>query len=109
MTGNYLYQQPDINNTFTRRYEHITSVNFRFEEGRWGARGDVSTAVGYLGQRDVWAFMLMPYFNATGKLQFVGPLHLRRQRRAITACRCRRTKTAWRAAAATSTARATSA
>ena len=72
VTGNYLYQQPDLNNTFTRRYEHITSVNFRLDDGRWGARGDMSTAVGYLGQRDVWALMLMPYFNATDKLQFVG-------------------------------------
>ena len=72
VTGNYLYQQPDVNNTFTRRYEHIASINFRFEEGRVGTRGDLSTAVGYLGQRDVWAFMLMPYFNATSKLQFVG-------------------------------------
>jgi phosphate-selective porin OprO/OprP len=72
VTGNYLYQQPDVNNTFTRRYEHITSAHFRFEEGRLGARGDVSTAVGYLGQRDVWSLMLMPYFNATDKLQFVG-------------------------------------
>ena len=72
VTGNYLYQQPDVNNTFTRRYEHITSAHFRFEEGRLGARGDLSTAVGYLGQRDVWSFMLMPYFNATDKLQFVG-------------------------------------
>jgi phosphate-selective porin OprO/OprP len=70
--GNYLYQQPDVNNTFTRRFEHITSVNFRFEEGRVGTRGDLSTAVGYLGQRDAWSFMLMPYFNATDKLQFVG-------------------------------------
>jgi phosphate-selective porin OprO/OprP len=72
LTGNYLYQQPDANNTFTRRYEHITSAHFRFEEGRVGARGDVSTAVGYLGQRDVWSVMLMPYFNANDKLQFVG-------------------------------------
>jgi phosphate-selective porin OprO/OprP len=71
ITGSYLYQQPDVNNTFTRRYEHITSLNFRFEEGRFGTRGDLSTAVGYLGQRDVWAYMLMPYFNATSKLQFV--------------------------------------
>jgi phosphate-selective porin OprO/OprP len=71
VTGNYLYQQPDVNNTFTRRYGHIGSVNFRFEDGRFGARGDLSTALGYLAQRDVWAVMLMPYFNATRKLQFV--------------------------------------
>ena len=72
LTGNYLYQQPDVNNTFTRRYEHITSANFRLDDGCWGVRGDVSTGVGYLGQRDVWSFMLMPFFNATAKLQFVG-------------------------------------
>ena len=72
VTGNYLYQQRDANNTFTRRYEHITSANFRLDDGRWGVRGDLSTAVGYLGQRDVWSFMLMPFFNATDKLQLVG-------------------------------------
>jgi phosphate-selective porin OprO/OprP len=72
VTGNYLYQQPDVNNTFTRRYEHITSINFRLDDGRWGARGDVATGAGYLGQRDIWSFMLMPYFNITDKLQFVG-------------------------------------
>ena len=72
VTGNYLYQQPDTNNTFTRRYEHITSAHFRFEEGRVGLRGDLSTAVGYLGQRDVWSFMLLPYYNVTDKLQLAG-------------------------------------
>ena len=72
VTGNYLYQQPDVNNTFTRRYEHITSLNFRLDDGRWGARGDVATGAGYLGQRDIWSVMLMPYFNVTDKLQLVG-------------------------------------
>ena len=72
VTGNYLYQQPDVNNTFTRRYEHITSVHFRLDDGRWGARGDVSTGAGYLGQRDILGVMLMPYFNVTDKLQLVG-------------------------------------
>src|SRR5687768_15101783 len=71
VTGNYLYQQPDVNNTFTRRYEHITSLHFRLDDGRWGARGDLATGVGYLGQRDIWSFMLMPHFNITDKLQLV--------------------------------------
>lgn len=72
VTGNYVYQPPDAKNTFTRRFEHITSVNFRLDGGRWGTRGDLSTGTGYLGQRDVWSFMLMPYFNATDQLQLVG-------------------------------------
>jgi phosphate-selective porin OprO/OprP len=71
LTGNYLYQHPDVNNTFTRRFEHIASLHFRLEQPRWGLRTDVSKTKGYLGQRDLWATMLMPYFNATDKLQFV--------------------------------------
>jgi phosphate-selective porin OprO/OprP len=72
LTGNYVYQHPDADNTFTQRLEHIGSVNFKVEAERWGVRSDLSTAAGYLGQSDVWALMLMPYVNATDKLQFVG-------------------------------------
>jgi phosphate-selective porin OprO and OprP len=71
LTANYLYQHPDVNNTFTRRFEHISSIHFRLEEPRWGLRTDLSKTAGYLGQSDLWAVMLMPYFNVTDKLQFV--------------------------------------
>ena len=71
LTGNYLYQQPDADNTFTRRFEHITSIHFRFEEPKWGVRTDVSRAIGYLGQSNLWSFMALPTINATEKLQFV--------------------------------------
>ena len=71
LTGNYVYQNPDRDNTFTRQLEHIGSVNFRFETTRWGARTDLSAASGYLGQSDLWAFQAMPFVNATPKLQFV--------------------------------------
>ena len=50
----------------------------RFQERRLGDAGrdaeDDGLCVfypGYLGQRDLWAAMLMPYFNATDKLQLV--------------------------------------
>lgn len=71
LTGNYLYQHPDADNTFTRRFEHIASLHFKLEQPRWGVRTDVSKTAGYLGQRDLWAAMAMPFFNATDKLQFV--------------------------------------
>jgi phosphate-selective porin OprO and OprP len=71
LTGNYLYQQPDADNTFTRRFEHITSIHFRLEEPKWGVRTDVSRAIGYLGQSNLWSFMALPSINATEKLQFV--------------------------------------
>ena len=72
LTANYVYQQPGANNTFTRRFEHITSIHFKLENGRWGVRSDGSKTVGYLGQRAVWGLMAMPYFNVTDKLQLVG-------------------------------------
>jgi phosphate-selective porin OprO/OprP len=72
LTGNYVYQHPDVDNTFTRRWEHVMSMHFKLEQPRWGFRSDVSKTEGYLGQRNVFGAMVMPIFNATDKLQFVG-------------------------------------
>ena len=63
---------PIVDNTFTRQLEHIGSINFRFEDTKWGARADLSTAAGYLGQSDMWAFQGMPFVNVTTKFQIVG-------------------------------------
>jgi phosphate-selective porin OprO/OprP len=71
LSGNYVYQNPDPDNTFTRQLEHIGSINFRFEDTKWGARADVSTASGYLGQSSMWAFQGMPFVNVTSKFQVV--------------------------------------
>jgi phosphate-selective porin OprO and OprP len=71
LTGNYLYQHPDVNNTFTKRFEHIMSIHFKLEQPHWGFRSDLSETKGYLGQRNVLGVMAMPLFNATDKLQFV--------------------------------------
>jgi phosphate-selective porin OprO/OprP len=72
LTGNYVYQHPDKDNTFTRQLEHLVSAHFRFEASRWGARAEITDAQGYLGQSDMWALMAMPFFNVTSKLQAVG-------------------------------------
>jgi len=72
LTGSYVYQNPDPDNTFTQPLQHIASVNVRLEAGRWGARADVSGAAGYQGQSDLWGVMVMPFFNVTDKLQLVG-------------------------------------
>jgi phosphate-selective porin OprO/OprP len=71
LAANYVYQHPDPGNTFTRQLEHILSINFKFERDAWGVRADVSSATGYLGQRDLWAVMAMPFVNVTSKLQVV--------------------------------------
>ena len=72
LSGNYVYQTADRNNTFTRPFDHIGSINFRFEEGKWGARTDFTMGSGYLGQSNMWAILAMPFFNVTNKLQAVG-------------------------------------
>jgi phosphate-selective porin OprO/OprP len=71
LTGNYLYQHPDINNTFTKRWEHVGSLHFKLEQPKWGVRSDLSTTAGYLGQSNVLGVMVMPSYNITNKLQAV--------------------------------------
>jgi phosphate-selective porin OprO/OprP len=72
LAGNYVYQHPDADNTFTRQLEHVLSVNFKLDADRWGLRADVSDAHGYLGQSDMWSVMAMPFLNVTEKIQTVG-------------------------------------
>ncbi len=72
LRGNYVYQDPDPNNTFTRQLQHMASVNFRFEVDRGGVHSDFSLASGYKGQSDLWGVMTMPFFNLTSRFQVVG-------------------------------------
>jgi phosphate-selective porin OprO/OprP len=72
LAANWVHQNEDPDNTFTRQLQNILSVNFKLETDRWGVRSDVSTATGYLRQSDLWGVMTMPYFNATDRLQLVG-------------------------------------
>jgi len=68
---NYVYQEKDNDNSFTRNLNDVGSVNFNFDKGRWGIRTDVTGGLGYLGQSDLWGAMVMPYYNLTDKLQAV--------------------------------------
>jgi phosphate-selective porin OprO/OprP len=72
LAGNYVYQHPDRDNTFTRQLEHVVSANFRFDADDWGVRTDVSRAAGSLGQSDLWGLMAMPFVNVTDTFQVVG-------------------------------------
>jgi len=72
LAGNYVYQHPDSDNTFTQSLGHIGSINLRLEAERWGVRSDLAAGAGYLGQSDLWAFMAMPFIKVTEKLQAVG-------------------------------------
>ena len=72
LAGNYVYQQTDARNSFTRQLEQVVSVNFTFDADRWGVRTDVSAGSGYLRQSDIWGVMAMPFVNITDKLQLIG-------------------------------------
>ncbi|HET9220420.1 MAG TPA: porin [Terriglobia bacterium] len=71
LRANYVYQNPDPSNTFTRPLQHVVSVNFKFEDDKWGVRTDVSAAAGYLGQSDLWGLVILPFYNINPKLQIV--------------------------------------
>jgi phosphate-selective porin OprO/OprP len=71
LTGNYVHQSPDTDNTFTRQLEHVASVNLKLEDDKWGLRSDLSTGAGYFTQSDLWGVMVMPYYNITDKLQAI--------------------------------------
>ena len=72
LAANYVHQDPDEDNTFTRNLENILSVNFKLDADKWGIRTDVAGASGYGGQSDLWGAMAMPFYNITDKLQLLG-------------------------------------
>lgn len=71
---NYVCQERDRENSFTRPLADVASLNFTLEHGRWGLRGDLAGGLGYGGQSDLWAAMLMPSFDITPRLQAVARL-----------------------------------
>jgi phosphate-selective porin OprO/OprP len=72
LTGQYIHQRADDDNTFTQRFGHIGSLNFSLDAGRWGFRSDIAVAAGHRGQSDLRAFMVMPFADVTRALQLVG-------------------------------------
>ncbi len=73
LRADYLYQDPDAGNTFTRPNEQVGSVNFVYEKGRFGLGADVSAAQGYGSQKDLLGMQILPsvYLNSSKKLQAV--------------------------------------
>ena len=72
LAANYVYQDPDEDNSFTRDLENILSVNFKLDAGKWGLRTDLAAATGFAEQSDLWATMVMPFYNVSDALQLVG-------------------------------------
>ena len=68
---NYVDNEADPLNTFTRPFGRIVSLNFDFARAGWGVRSDYTTGDGYLGQSDVSGLMVMPYWNLGERMQVV--------------------------------------
>jgi len=69
---NFIDNQPDPENGFTKLLHRIGSLNFRFEDDGWGFRTDISAGHGYDDQSDIWGYVLMPFYELTETLEIVG-------------------------------------
>ncbi len=56
----YVYQNPDPQNDFTRPSDHVLSLSTQWEKGRWGLYTDVDYADGYGAQSDLVGGQIMP-------------------------------------------------
>lgn len=67
----YVYQDPNTGNSFTRPNEQVGSLNFSYEKGRFGLGADLALAQGYGSQSDLFGFQLLPsvYLNEAKNLQ----------------------------------------
>ncbi len=103
LSGNYVYQTADRDNTFTRQFDHIGSINFRFEDGKWGARTDFTIGVGLSRAKQHVGDSGDAVLQHDEQVPSRRPLHVHRQRRFRTASVWPPTKAASSAAEATNT------
>ncbi len=67
----FVYQDKDLKNSYTRPNETVVSMNFKAHKGSWGLHGDVSHSSGYYGQGDLTGIFIMPLYDITDEFQFV--------------------------------------
>ncbi len=67
----YVYQQPDDGNIATRPFENIGSVNFNYEQGKFGLGTDLKAGQGYGKQGDIFGLQIMPSYYIADGVQLV--------------------------------------
>ncbi len=72
LRADYVYNDPNVESTFTRAFSNVGSLSFQLEETRWGLRAELSAGEGFGEQGNVWGANVQPWFNLTKKLQLVG-------------------------------------
>jgi phosphate-selective porin OprO/OprP len=70
LTLDYVYNDPHALND-NRPFQHVSSLNHRYENDVWGLRSEISAAQGYAEQSDIWGLSVMPFYNINGNLQLV--------------------------------------
>jgi len=71
--ADFMYQDEDPGNTFTRSNEMVGSLNFTYEKDLFAFGSDLVAAKGYRGQPDMFGVMIMPsvYLNEAKTFQGV--------------------------------------
>ncbi len=68
----YVYNDPDPNNSFTRPFQNVGSLAMVLEEDDWGLSADVVLGDGYLGQSNAMGTTILPWVDLTDRLQLAG-------------------------------------
>jgi len=68
---NYVHQGADPDNTFTRSFGNVLSLNFKLKADNLGLRTDLAAGEGHMGQSDVYGLMAMPFYDFGDGFQLV--------------------------------------
>lgn len=71
LRADYIYQDENPGNTFTRSNQQTGSLNFNYEKGRFGLGTDIDVAQGYGKQPDMFGLQIMPSIYVADGVQFV--------------------------------------
>ncbi len=71
LKADYLYAEPNAKSDLLRRFKHVGSLGFIFEEDDWGITAESVLADGTLGQSDGHGVQVMPWINLSKKVQLV--------------------------------------
>ncbi len=67
----YVYNDKDLNAN-TPDLSHIASFYTRWRMGPWNLHTDLALGDGYFGQSDLWGVILMPFYDVSEIIQFIG-------------------------------------
>ena len=67
----YVYQDPNPRNSFTRPFQHVGALVFSMEEDNWGLDAELAAGDGYGAQGDVFGTTIRPWVRVADNLQLV--------------------------------------